>query len=145
MKVFTVLESPDGKPERVVFVAEGFSWAALAFTFLWALWQRMWVVAAVLFAFTSLITVASNIGLLGSGLAAVLQFGIALLFAFEARALRVASLERAGYRRNGLIQASNSEAAELVYFGGRAPFATAPPLSRLRAAHDDTLGIFGNV
>jgi len=145
MKVFTVLEAPDGKTERVVFVAEGFSWAALAFTFFWALWHRMWVVAALLFASTSVITVASNGGLLGSGLAAVLQFGIALLFAFEARALRVASLERAGYRRNGLIQASNSEAAELVYFAGRTPLAAAPSLSRLRAAHDDTLGLFGNV
>ena len=45
----------------------------------------------------------------------------------------------------GVIQASNSEAAELAYFAGRAPFAAEPAPSRLHARHDDTLGIFGNV
>jgi hypothetical protein len=145
MKVFTVLEPPDGKTERVAFVPEGFAWAALPLTFLWALWHRMWMVAAILFALTSAITVAANLDLLGSGLASLLQFGIALIFAFEARALQVASLERAGYRRSGLIQASNSEAAELTYFAGRAPSVPAPVTSRLRAAQDDPLGIFGNV
>ena len=58
----------------------------------------------------------------------------------------MASLERAGFRRAGLIQATNIEAAELAYFGGRAPVATPEPAhARLRAAPQDTLGIFGNV
>ncbi|MEI7598605.1 MAG: DUF2628 domain-containing protein [Aestuariivirga sp.] len=145
MKLFTVLESPDGKAERVAFVPEGFSWSALILNGLWALWHRMWVVAALLFALSSALTVATNLELLGSGLAALLNFGIALVFGFEARSLQVKSLERVGFRRTGLIQASNSEAAELVYFAGRAPVATKVATSQLRAAHDDTLGIFGNV
>lgn len=145
MKVFSVLEPPDAKPERVAFVAEGFSWGALALTFLWALWHRMWFVAAVLFALSSALTVASNLELLRPGLAALLQGGIALVFAFEARALQVLSLERAGYRRSGLIQASNEEAAELAYFAGRASFVAAPMSARLRSQQDDPLGIFGNV
>ena len=145
MKVFTVLEPADGRPEGVVFVAEGFSWSALVLGFAWALWHRMWLVAALLFALTSALTVAANLHLLGSGLAALLQFGISLVLAFEARALQVASLERAGYRRNGLIQASTAEAAELAYFAGRARFAPEPSPSHMRAAPDDTLGIFGNV
>lgn len=145
MKIFTVLEPPDGRSDRVAFVPEGFSWGAFAVTFLWAAWHRMWVVAALLFALSSALTIATKLHLLGSGLAALLQGGIALLFAFEARGLQVKSLERSGYRRSGLIQASNSEAAELVYFAGRAPFAAEPAPSRLRAANDDTLGIFGNV
>ncbi|MCA3562195.1 MAG: DUF2628 domain-containing protein [Aestuariivirga sp.] len=145
MKIFTALESPDGKPERVAFVSEGFSWGALALGFVWALWRRMWLVAALLFALTSALTVATNLDLLGSGFAALLQFGIALVFAFEARALQVASLERAGYRRSGLIQASTAEAAELVYFAGRASSALEPSSARLRAPSHDTLGIFGNV
>lgn len=145
MKVFTVLESPDGKTERVAFVPEGFAWSALVLTFLWAMWHRMWVVAALLFALSSALTVATNLGVLGSGFAALLQFGIALVFAFEARALQVASLERAGYRRSGLIQAGSSEAAELAYFAGRAPSLPRPAASRLLAAQDDPLGIFGNV
>ena len=142
MKLFTVLEAPDGNPERVAFVREGFSWMALGFTFLWALWHRMWVVAAALFALSAALTVAVNLGMLGQGLAALVNFGIALLFGFEARALQVLSLERAGFRRSGLIQASNAEAAELAYFAGRAHF---EPTHPLRASHDDTLGLFGNV
>lgn len=145
MQVFTVLESPDGKPERVVFVPEGFSWSALFLGFAWALWHRMWLVAAMLFALTTAITVAANLELLGPGFATLLQAGIALLFAFEARALQVASLVRAGYRRGGLIQASAVEVAELAYFSGRASFAPEPSHPRMRAAPDDTLGIFGNV
>ena len=145
MKLFTVLEPPDGKAERVAFVPEGFSWGALLFNFLWALWQRMWIVAALLFALSSALTVATNLELVGSGLATLLNFGIALVFGFEARSLQVKSLEQAGFRRTGLIQASNSEAAELIYFAGRASSATRVAASRLRAAHDDTLGIFGNV
>ena len=145
MKIFTVLEPADDNPERVAFVPEGFSWGALAFTVLWALWHRMWMVAALLFALTSVLTVAANLELLGSGLAALLNFGIALIFAFEARNLQVKSLERVGFRRSGLIQASNNEAAELLYFAGRAPSASEATSSRLRSAHDDPLGIFGNV
>lgn len=145
MTIFTVLEPPDAKPERVAFVAEGFAWGALAFTFLWALWHRMWVVAAVLFAVSSMLTVATNLDLLGPGLAALLQSGIALVFAFEARALRVLSLERAGYRCSDLLQASDRDAAEIAYFAGRAPFVSPSASSRLRGLHDDTLGIFGNV
>ena len=49
MKIYTVLEPPDGKSERVAFVPEGFSWGALMFGLLWALWHRMWVVALLLF------------------------------------------------------------------------------------------------
>ena len=142
MKLFTVLEPPDGQPERVAFIREGFSWAALLLTVLWALWHRMWVVAAVLFALTAALTVATNLELLGQGLASLVSFGISLLFGFEARALQVASLERAGFRRSGLIQASTREAAELAYFASRTP--AAPALSPLRPGHHDTLGLFGN-
>jgi len=145
MKLFTVLEPPDGKPDRVAFIREGFAWAALAFTWIWALWHRMWVMAALLFALSALLTVAVKLELLGPGLAATMDFAIALLFAFEARDLQLKSLERVGFRRAGLIQASTREAAELAFFAGRSPMAPEPAPSRIRAAHDDTLGIFGNV
>ena len=145
MGIFTVLEPPDGNPERVAFVPEGFSYAAFLLTVLWALWHRMWVVAALLFALTAALTVATNLELLGSGLAAVINFGIVVIFGFEARALQVTSLERAGFRRWGLIQASNGEAAELIYFAGRGPFEPIPASTRRGAAHDDTLGVFGKV
>lgn len=146
MRIYAVLEPPDGKPEKVTFVPEGFSWGALLFTALWALWHRLWVVGMLLFTLSAALTVATNLELLGAGLASLLSLGIALVFGFEARTLQSRSLERAGYRRAGLIQASNREAAELAYFADRAPAAVVVPApARLRATPEDTLGIFGNV
>jgi hypothetical protein len=145
MTIYAVLEPPDAEPERVAFVPEGFSWGALLFTVLWALWHRMWMVAALLFALTSVLTVATNLEVLGANFAALLHLGISVIFAFEARNLKVKSLERAGFRRAGLIEAGSSEAAELSYFAGRAPVSPQPATARIRAAHDDPLGIFGNV
>jgi hypothetical protein len=142
MRIYTVLEPPDGKPERVAFVPEGFCWGALLLGLLWALWQRMWVVAFLLFALSAMLSIATNLAWLGAGLASLLQFGIGLIFAFEARNLQVKSLERVGFRRTALIQASNAEAAELAFFSGHSTVSRPLPI---RAAPDDTLGIFGNV
>ena len=145
MKIYTVLEPPDGAPDKVAFIKEGFSWAALFLTVLWALWHRMWMIAVLLFAVMSALSVATNFDVIGSGFAALLQFGSALMFALEARSLQVTSLERVGFRRAGLIQASNSEAAELAYFARRAPISSQATSSRFSAVQADTLGIFGNV
>jgi hypothetical protein len=145
MTIFTVLEPPDGKPDRVAFVPEGFAWGALIFTFIWALWHRLWVAAAVLFAAFAGLSAAVGLELLGPGLASLLQLGIALIAGFEGRQLQRSSLERAGFRHAGLVQASSLESAELDYFKGRSSPRTPSPPRRYRAAPEDTLGIFGNV
>lgn len=145
MAIFTVLEPPDGKPDRVVFSPEGFAWAAAVFTFIWALWHRMWVVAALLFTTYAALTIAASAELISGVLASAMQFGISFIFGLEARSLRIMALERAGFRRSGLIQASGLEAAELAYFAGRAPATPAPANAPYRGGPADTLGIFGNV
>jgi hypothetical protein len=145
MAIYTVLEPPEGQPDLVAFVPEGFAWGGFVFTFSWALWHRLWVVAALLLALTAGLSAAANLELLGPGLASLLQFVIALLYGFEARELQLSSLERAGFRRAGLITASSVEAAELAYFTGRAPAIPVPAPARYRTAPDDTLGIFSNV
>jgi hypothetical protein len=146
MSLFNVLEPPDGKPDRVVFIQEGFSWAALVFTVFWALFHRMWVVATVLFAGVTGIAVAEAQDLIGPEFASIMHFAISLLFGFEARRLKVLSLMRAGFTQAGLIEATSLEAAELAYFASRAPaVAVASKPVRLPADTGDTLGIFGNV
>ena len=100
------------------------------------------VVGLVLFALATMLSIASNLELLGPGLGALLHFGIGLIFAFEARGLQAKALERVGFRRVGLIQASNRDAAELAYFSGRPPVSGRLPI---HPVPDDTLGIFGNV
>lgn len=144
MALFNVLEPPDGKPERVVFIREGFSWGALIFTVLWALFHRMWVVGAVLFSAFALVAAAQALGLIVPQFANALQLAISLLFGFEARKLQAMSLERAGFTIAGLIEAANLEAAELSYFASRAPLPVQVAPVRV-PLQPDTLGIFGNV
>jgi hypothetical protein len=145
MALFTVLEPPDRKPESVAFIPEGFAPGAFVFTYLWAAWHRMWGVAAVLLAASAALAAAMSLELLNAPVGLLAQFGISLIFGLEARQLKIVALERAGFRRAGLIEASSLEAAELGYFAERqAPSASSAPL-RYRAAPEDTLGIFGNV
>jgi hypothetical protein len=145
MTIYTVLEPPDGKPDRVAFIPEGFAWGGFIFTFIWALWHRLWVVAALLFVVFVGLSIAVSLEVLGPGLGTLLQLGVSLLFGFEARQLQLVSLEHAGFRRAGLIQASCLEAAELAFFAGRSVPSPAPAPTRYRTGPEDTLGIFGNV
>ena len=145
MSLFNILEAPNGNPDRVATVKEGFSVGALVFTVFWALWQRMWVVSAVLFALFAAVAIAVSAQVLDPVVASVLEAAIALIFGFEARRLHMVSLERAGYRAAGLIEASNREAAELEYFMGRQRQPARVPHPILPPASHDTLGLFGNV
>jgi hypothetical protein len=144
MALFTVLEPPQGEIDKVTFVKEGFAPAALVFTVLWALWHRMWVVAASLFALLVAISLSVSLGGLSPVIGSLLELGVGMIFGWEARRLWVMSLERAGYRQTGLIEASNQEAAELAYFASRPRMAKAVAVSKPLAHADDTLGLFGS-
>lgn len=145
MALFTILEPPDNKPDRVAVIPEGFAWGAFLFTFFWAMWQRMWVAAALLFVVFTALSLAVASEVLGPGFGSLLQFGLSLIFGLEARRLQESALLRTGFRRAGLIQASSLEAAELAYFAGRAPPPPSTPAIRYRGGPEDTLGIFSNV
>ena len=146
MAIFTILESPDANPDRVVLVREGFVFPAFLFTVLWALWHRLWVVAAVLFAAYVAIALAGEWFQWHWAIVSACEFGLALLFGLEAADLRVRALRRAGFRPAGLIQATNLQAAELDYFAGLRILRPTPPVPDYRPhrAHEDTLGLFGS-
>ena len=143
MALFTVLEPPHGEIDKVTFVKEGFAPAALVFTVLWALWHRMWVVAAILFAVLVAISLSAVLLGLDPVIASLLELAIGVVFGLEARRLWIMSLERSGYRQAGLIEASNHEAAELAYFMNRPRAPQTAPVPKLRAQTEDTLGLFG--
>lgn len=145
MSIFTVLEAPDGKEDRVVFIKEGFAPWALILTVVWALWHRMWVIAAVLFVLFVGLNLAVSQGGLDGTLAGFIELAIGFVFGLEARRLQVLSLERTGYRNAGLVEASALQAAELKYFTRRTvntPKLTATPY---RPHADDMLNLFGSV
>ena len=145
MALFTVLEPPDGELDRVKFVAEGFSRTGFLFTVLWALWSRMWVMASALFLIIVAIVLALTLDLIDMPVAIVLQLGIMVVVGLEGRMFHVMSLESAGYRVRGLVEASSLEAAEQVYFSQRKAFSASSSAVMVPGIPENTLGIFGNV
>lgn len=143
MALFTVLEPPHGEIDKVTFVKEGFAPGALVFTALWAIWHRMWVVAAILFALLVAISLSVSLGGLDPAMASLFEIAVGVIFGFEARRLWIMSLERSGYRQTGLIEASNQEAAELAYFAKRPRLGQVVTKPKLRSHGEDTLGLFG--
>jgi hypothetical protein len=147
MAIFTVHSR--GEPERdAVFVADGFSWAALLFTGFWALWHRMWIVAAIVFA----VMVAGSYGGLALGapdeLITGVNLALSLLLGAEAQDLRRWSLARRGFREIATVGGGNIEEAELRFFAvnlrqhGGPPAAGIPAPRVPPAADREPLGLF---
>jgi Protein of unknown function (DUF2628) len=137
MATYAVYARPDD-PLNAVFVAENFSWGAFVFTTFWALWNRMWIVAVVLFALLAM----------SSALPIPLQFVfstcLSFLLGFHGNDLLGWSLARRGYAEIGLATGGNLEAAELNFYSDFdfAEKAQVPiPLPGI-AAHEP-LGLFG--
>lgn len=142
MAIYTVLEHPAGDAEKVLLVKDGFVVGAFVFTVFWALWNRMWIVAAALFAFLVGLGFIGQMGV-PSAVVGLLDLGFGLIFGFEARRLQVYSLEKAGYSTVGVVEASQLEAAEIAYFLARKGNATGIGMRKTSA--DDMLNLFGNV
>lgn len=146
MAVYTVYEHATKGPDHTVFVKEGFSGMAFVFSVLWALWHRMWVVAAILLIVFAALSIATHALSMQDGIVSILNLGISLVFGHEAQDLRAKSLRRAGYREAGLVMAKDLEEAELKYAFAMPKQQSRPLSSRpLIGPPTDTLGLFGNV
>ena len=141
MKIYSVHSRPGSPLDKAIFVREGSSIGAFAFTVLWALWNRMWLVAAVLLALWAAIgSVGLNENILG-----LASFAISLIFGLEAQSLRAASLIRAGYTQIGLTHGRNIDEAELRFYLSHKTQIQPTPIPPKYTAPADTLGLFGNV
>lgn len=144
MAIWTVWESERHgaeRAERAVFVKDGFSWLALLFGPFWLLWHRMWVVvlgyAVVLVGIPALVE-----RLAGDDVAGIVGFGLAVWFAFEARALRRWSLARRGYTLMAVVEGRRFRNAERRYYSER-PFTAAPLTpSHWRSDEPEVIGVF---
>ena len=148
MAVYTVHKKPDAAPDDVTLVPEGFNVRAFLFTVLWALWNRLWVLACVIaVVLVAATTLPAYFGL-SAEVAAIMQLAASLLFGFEANDLRRFTLARSGYEQVAMISGSSLAEAELRYFVQRpkapAPAGSSSGSSPSRYAHD-TLGLFSNV
>ncbi|WP_153771663.1 DUF2628 domain-containing protein [Labrenzia sp. CE80] len=122
MSTFYVMAPPDLKDpvaspheaDRLVFVADRFSWAAFVISIVWIIWHRMWLVLLGYLAITLALEVTAAFA--GGIAPAVAAFAVALLFGFEANGLRRWTMERSGWRVLGLACGSDQTEAELRFF-----------------------------
>lgn len=137
MASFVVMEPPRGTPtDRTRFVRDGFSFLALLFPFLWLLWHRLWIEAALVFGFMMLAGTLAETQAWAEPLAPLTLLA-GLYVALEGPALRMAGLARRGWHEAGVVEAADSDEAELRWFGrnaGRTEVST----TAVAATHDGT-------
>jgi hypothetical protein len=146
MAIYSIYHRRGDAADRAVFVKEGFSGPALVFTVFWALWHRMWIVAAVMLCLIAAVSLLAEWSGLAEDVIAIVNLAIGLIIGFEAASIRGWSLLRSGFAETGVVQAATLEEAELKYYLGRktetAVTASTPP--KLRASeHGEPLGLFG--
>jgi hypothetical protein len=146
MAIYSVHNRPAARVDDAIFVKDGFAWAGLVFTLLWALWHRMWIVAAIVFSTTAAVAaLASWVGL-GDAPVNLASLAVGLILGFEGNDLRRWSLARQGYEELGLAPGRDLYEAELRFFAAQAPFqpsASDPVPAKLRPEGHDPLGLFG--
>ena len=134
MRIYTVHDSPywaldeDSVPgEGVVFIREGFCWPAFLVPLVWALWHRLWLVAAGLVAAGAALNAALDLYGLGETVKVLCGLGLFVVIGFEANDLRRWTLARRSWRLLGLVAGRTIGEAEHRFFA--APPRQPPPLS----------------
>jgi hypothetical protein len=120
--VFTVHEpekpklDPMQRALDVVFIRDGFSWAAFAFGPLWLIAHRMWLLALGFLAAYGLFEVALRL-LPGGSEARMVALSLAAIgFGLEANNLRRWRLDRRGWRMIGSVTGKTAEECEQRFF-----------------------------
>ena len=135
MTTYSIYAKPhDAMAAEAIFLPESFSWGAFVFTWVWALWNRMWIVGIIVMA----------VLLLGTVLPPAMQFlvnvSVGVFLGLHGNDLLGWSLTRRGFSVIGLSAGSTLEEAELRFYADDADV----PSTHLPAFKDfDALGLFG--
>jgi len=118
MQLYTVHQgpAPASGGDDVIFVLDGFSWAALIVPPLWALFRSLWAVAAGVIIAALAIDAAAQWAGAPEQVTAIASFAAALLFAYEANDLRRWTLRRRGFRDAGIVMGRNLADVEQRFF-----------------------------
>lgn len=108
--------------DRLTILREGLSWSALVVPFLWAPWNRLWLVFVGWLAASGVIQAID--GFVSDSLGTLLSFAFLVWFGLAGNDLHRWTLERRGHRLVGLVQADDAIEAEARF------------VSRLAAAAD---------
>ena len=118
MATFSVFLPPGAqlRPDKIVFLRDGFSIPALLFGPFWLMWKRAWLPAAAIMVILLLLPFLAKLIGASPFLAVFLGLAIAIWLGFEGRQIQGWSLKRRGYVEGDIVVAENEEEAEEVYF-----------------------------
>lgn len=116
MTAYVVMDRPgDQTGSATQFVRDRFSVLAIIAPVIWLAWHRLWVEAfAALAAAICIAALGSLAGFENS--APLLSVVVSIFVATEGPQLRIAALERRGFRQMTTVEADNAADAELIYF-----------------------------
>ena len=122
MKTFTVYEPPQAAADRLdraeslVFIREGYSWAASAFAPLWLLANKLWLAFVAYLA--AIVLIKTGAWLIGAGPAAVNAALIALhlIIGLESSTIKRWTLEWQGWQPAGTVNGRSAEECERRFF-----------------------------
>jgi hypothetical protein len=101
---------------RTQLVREGFSFWAFAFTILWLLANRLWLMSAIYLALMLLLVRGGAAIGLPEASCAILQFGLQLWLGLAAHDLQRAALARRGYDTRGIVVGESELLATQRYY-----------------------------
>ena len=118
LKLYTVHTKPgsDATLDKPVFLREGFNWLAFLFTFVWALYQRLWGLALVVFLANVAAMAAMKYGALSQLSAGIVQFALQIIVGFHANDCLRKRLSKQGFIFQDITSGDSLLRAEQRYF-----------------------------
>jgi hypothetical protein len=150
MASYVIFEPPGApRPERAIFVRDGFHWLAFILPFFWFLWYRLWLEAGLVFAAMIGLSALEQVEGM-QGVVPAVSLLVALGLGFEAPPLRMAALRRRGWREWGVVEAEGHDEAAIRYLADEgadmpaaAPYHPAPPVSDASARRSGAVPALG--
>jgi hypothetical protein len=127
MRTYTIHEEPEPlsdrveRAERLVFVKDGFSWAAALFAPFWFLLYRLWWPLVAYIAISAAFQIAQQTVRLDARWLGLAGVALGLLIGFEADTLRRWGLERRGWRMIGTVTGVSAVDCERRFFDSWLP------------------------
>ncbi len=127
MLTYTIYEPPNppadriDRAERLVFIKDGFSWAAAIFGPFWMLVHRLWWALLGYVVLSGLLELAGRVTALDRRWLGLAGFAVNLLIGLEADTLRRWALERRGWRMLGAVTGRGLPDCERRFFDAWLP------------------------
>lgn len=111
VNTYKIFQHPNGSVDAV---KQGWSWPAFFFSFIWAVFKKMYLTGAALFLFSiiiSTIVAHMRLGIQGEMLLNMITIVISIIFGQKGNEWREALLYKKGYDDKGLVEANSPQAA----------------------------------